>query len=265
MKINSIFQYLKAHCAIQPQACIILGSGLNAFTEQIKKKVEISYNQIDNFIQTTVKGHDGKFIFGYISDIPILCAKGRFHYYEGHEFDTVSSIIDIFNCYKPLLSIITNSSGCLNKNWEIGNFMLAEKFLDFSFINSEKTKIYTIKKDGYYKNTLKIANKNNIIIYEGTYTYTIGPTYETPEEIKNIIECGGSAVGMSTFPEFLKCEKLNLNSIFISCLTNYGAGIKNEIISHDDVLKNATKSKDKFSNLIYKIIENIGLQKTQKK
>jgi len=261
MKIDTIYKKIKSHCSIRPLVCIILGSGLNSFTKLINNQTKLPYKMIDGFIQTTVKGHDGEFIFGYINNIPVLCAKGRFHYYEGHEFDTVSSIIDIFNCYKPKLSIITNSSGCVNKKWAIGNFMIANKFLDFSFIDYSTPKTYLIQKNKYYNNVLNIAKSNKIIVYEGTYTYTIGPSYETPKEIEKIIGCGGSAVGMSTFPEFLKSRKLNLKTIFISCLTNYGAGIKNEIISHDDVLKNAEKSKDKFSNLIYKIIENIGPQK----
>ena len=265
MKIDIIYKQIKSHCTIKPAVCIILGSGLNSFTNLIKNQTKISYKAIDGFIQTTVKGHDGEFIFGYINNTPILCAKGRFHYYEGHEFDIVSSIIDIFNCYSPKLLIITNSSGCVNKKWKIGNFMIANKFLDFSFIKYSKPKTHLIKNNKYYNKVLNISKNNKIITYEGTYTYTIGPSYETPKEIEKIIKCGGDAVGMSTFPEFLKCEKLSLETIFISCLTNYGAGIKNEIISHEDVLKNAKKSRDKFSNLIYKIIENIGTQKIQKK
>ena len=105
---------------------------------------------------------------------------------------------------------------------------------------------------------LQIAKKNNIVINEGTYTFTTGPTYETQAEIKEIIDLGGDAVGMSTFPEFITSKKLNLNSIFISCLTNYGAGLIDGKITHEDVLFNAKKAKINFCKLISEIIKNIS-------
>ena len=119
MKIDKIYKYLKSFSNINPKVCIMLGSGLNALTDYIDDIVNIPYNQIDGFMDTGVKGHKGEFIFGYINQVPVLCAKGRFHYYEGYDFNTVSSIIDIFSLFNPSLSIITNSSGCLNTKWEI--------------------------------------------------------------------------------------------------------------------------------------------------
>tara|TARA_Y100000994_G_scaffold249308_1_gene260281 strand:- start:3486 stop:4283 length:798 start_codon:yes stop_codon:yes gene_type:complete len=261
MKIDKIYKYLKSFSNINPKVCIMLGSGLNALTDYIDDIVNIPYNQIDGFMDTGVKGHKGEFIFGYINQVPVLCAKGRFHYYEGYDFNTVSSIIDIFSLFNPSLSIITNSSGCLNTKWEIGNFMIANEFLDFSFMNSCNIERHLTQKNQFYKNAKKIAYNNKIKLYEGTYTYTMGPSYETPSEIKRIAELGGSAVGMSTFPEFLKCEKLKLDSIFISCLTNYGAGINDDAITHDDVLINAEKAKNKFCKLIYEITGSTVLQK----
>ena len=135
--------------------------------------------------------------------------------------------------------------------------MLIEKFLDFSFIHSKNVTKYKVKKMDYYSNILNMANEINVTLYEGTYTFTTGPSYETDSEVKEIIKNGGNAVGMSTFPEFLKSEALNLNSLFISCLTNYGAGLTNGKINHKDVLKNANKAKNDFCRLIIKIIENI--------
>ena len=191
------------------------------------------------------------FIYGYINEVPILCAQGRFHYYEGHSFEKVGAIIKIFNYYKPNNIIITNSSGCLRLDWEIGSFMLVEKFIDFSFIESNTPKFYNLK------------NELSLDIYRGTYTYTIGPTYETEAEIQEIISLGGDAVGMSTFPEYLMCKKLNINPIIVSCLTNYGAGLVNKKVLHKDVLKNAEDVKADFNLLIKKIIRNIEPQKKQ--
>ena len=256
MNLNKVTNYLSKFI-YDPKVCIMLGSGLDNFTEIISNKITIPYTDIPSFYQTSVEGHKGEFIFGNINNVPVLCAKGRFHYYEGYTFKEVGSIIEIFNFFKPKLSIITNSSGCLNINWKIGSLMISNKIIDFSFINSSDVQTHLFKKNKYFDLAKDIALNNNINLNEGAYTYTIGPSYETYPEIKEIISLGGSAVGMSTFPEYLMCKKLDLNFIIISCLTNYGAGIQKNKVTHDEVLENADKSKKIFSLYLTKIIENI--------
>jgi len=262
---NNSTKYIYNKIKKRPEVCVLLGSGLGTISKQIKNKIIIKYSDVPNFHDTSISGHKGEFIFGYINGIPILCAMGRFHYYEGFSFEEIGSIIEIFHSLHPKLTIITNSSGCLNMKWDIGSFMLVNEFLDFSFINSKNTKRFKLKNNKYYTDCLKIAEKNNIKLYEGTYTFTSGPSYETKSEIKEIISLDGHAVGMSTFPEYIKCKSLKMTSLFISCLTNYGAGLTNNKIEHIDVIANAVKAKDKFCTLIIKIIENIGSRKKQKK
>ena len=237
-----------------PKICIILGSGLDGLIDSIQNKKILPYNNIKGFMKTSVSGHIGQFIYGYLDGIPILCALGRFHYYEGYTFDEVGILIKIFNSYNPKTIIITNSSGCLRLDWEIGSFMLVNKIIDFSFIDTNIPKIYKIK------HNLKL----NTNIHLGTYTYTIGPTYETEAEINEIIRLGGDAVGMSTFPEYIMCKKLGINPVIISCLTNYGAGLIKQKVFHKDVLKNAKKVKLEFIYLIKTIIQSIVPQKRQK-
>ena len=258
MQINIIKKQLDEIIKEQPKVCIVLGSGLNNFISEIKDKQHLSYSKINNFLSTNVKGHAGEFIFGYINKIPILCANGRFHYYEGHSIEDVGIIISLFNLYEPKKYIITNSSGTVRLNWEIGDLMIVEKFIDFSFIksNSIRTYLLNVEKRKMYNN---IADELKINLRYGTYTYTIGPTYETAAEIKEIQKIGGDAVGMSTFPEYLNCKKLKINPVIISCLTNYGAGLKEKKVLHSHVLKNAKKTNEKFNLLIKKIIENIEI------
>ena len=212
--MNNTLDYFKKYKNLNPKVCIILGSGLNSFTSQITNQKVIKYSDIPDFFKTSVKGHSGQFIFGDIKGVPVLCAAGSFHYYEGYSFNQVSSIIDIFNIFSPKLCIITNSSGCLNLNWSIGDFMIANRFLDFSFRNSTLEELHK-SESKYIKIALDLAKSKGIVLREGTYTYTMGPTYETPAEINEIIKQGGNAVGMSTFPEFLKCQELNMETIVI--------------------------------------------------
>ena len=238
-----------------PKACIILGSGLNNFSNSLTNIKILPYNNINGFFQTSVKGHKGEFIYGFFNNTPILCASGRFHYYEKYSFEDIGILIKIFKYYNPAYFIITNSAGCLRLDWDIGSFMLVNEFIDFSFIKSKKFKKYKVRD----------VSPKQINIHTGTYTYTIGPTYETQSEIQEIISLGGDAVGMSTFPEYLMCKKLNINPIIISCLTNYGAGLVNQTVSHKEVLLNAKKVKNDFISLLFNIIENIELQKILKK
>ena len=265
MNLKLITKHLSSIIKKNPEICILLGSGLNYFAENIRKKIVIPYSNIPSFYETSVKGHVGEFIYGEINNVPILCGKGRFHYYEGYTFNEVGSIIEVFNHFNPKLCIITNSSGCLDKRWPIGSLMLSNQIIDFSFINSSEPIKYKFNKSQYLDLAKSIAKKNNIKLYTGSYTYTTGPSYETPAEISEIISLGGKAVGMSTFPEYLKCIELKLDFIILSCLTNYGAGLIRAQIKHTDVLKNANKIKTIFSNYIIEIIRNIGPQKIQKK
>ena len=265
MNLKQIIKYLSPFINQKPKVCIVLGSGLNHIANSIKNKISISYNSIPTFYKTSVEGHKGEFIYGNINNIPVMCAKGRFHYYEGYTFDEVGSIIEIFNFFNPKLCIITNSSGCLDSSWPIGGLMLSNNIIDFSFINSISHEEHKIEKTRYTDLAKYIALKNKLKLYEGPYVYTTGPSYETPAEIREIISIGGKAVGMSTFPEYLKCIELGLNFLILSCLTNYGSGMLNNEIYHKDVLLNANKFKKNFSDYILDIIQNIELQKIQKK
>ena len=246
--MNNIINQINYIIKDKPEICIILGSGLDSFTKQLEHTTVLEYKNIPKFLETKVVGHAGKFVYGYISNIPILCAQGRFHYYEGHTFEDVGIIVNLFNYYKPNKMIITNSCGCLRLDWGIGDFMLVEEFIDFSFIKFNIPKHYKIK---------PTTIDNNLNIHRGSYAYTTGPTYETKAEIDEIIRIGGDAVGMSTFPEYLMCKKLNIEPTIISCLTNYGAGLINKKIKHEDVLLNANIFKKNFNNLITRIIQSI--------
>ena len=256
MNLNSIISKVDKIINTKPEICIILGSGLNNFCNKLKNKTKISFNDINNFKKKSVVGHNGEFIFGYLNKTPILCASGRLHYYEGYTFNQVGIIVRLFNHYKPKQYIITNSSGTVRKKWSIGDFMLTERIIDFSFRESNKPLYYSI--NNRYINAIQNIKFNNINLRIGTYTYTMGPTYETKEEIKEIAKIGGDIVGMSTFPEYLMCKKLNIKPIILSCITNYGAGINKDSINHSHVIKNAQRSKSNFNIILIKIIEKLN-------
>ena len=237
---------------------IILGSGLDSFTENVTEQVEIPYSEIENFPQTTVVGHKGKFIIGKLKDQSVLIASGRFHYYEGYDKDKVISIVKFFKEFKIKNVIISNAAGIINEKFSIGDIILIEDCIDFTKTANEYGKITNSK---IKKNELKIVNfvENdlNFKLQTGKYVWTTGPSYETPAEIQYMQSIGGDIVGMSTMPEIIWARENNMNVFPFSCGTNFGTGISKEKLDHSEVEINAEKVKDKFSDLIIKLIDNL--------
>ena len=239
-----------------PRSAVILGSGLGQFTATLQELIQIPYADIPHYPCSSVLGHAGEWVFGYIDEKPIICASGRFHYYEGFSMEEVTRPVSVANSLGCRLLIITNAAGCLKKEWQLGDLMLITGYLDYTFReNSDPPAIVPFDSSiTTQKKVKEIASDLDILLKEGIYTWALGPSYETPAEIQDIISLGGHAVGMSTVPEMMKAEKLGLEVIAISCLTNYGAGMEGGILSHEDVLKITSRVQEKFSSLLIKIV-----------
>ena len=239
-----------------PQSAMILGSGLGRIITGMKKTISIPYGDIPEHPCSTVSGHAGKWVFGYINNKPIICASGRFHYYEGYSIEEVTLPVLVIHSLGCQSLIISNVAGCLKKEWEIGDFMLITGYLDYTFRkNSDQPTIVFLDRDTkQQKKIRKTAADKGILLKEGNYTWTIGPSYETPAEIRDIISLGGNAVGMSTVPEMMKAHKLELDFLGISSLTNYGAGMDGVKLSHKDVLETSKQVQENFSKLLFGII-----------
>ena len=253
--IQSAVDFILNKLPEPPHSALILGSGLGHFTSKLKDPIKIPYANILHYPNSSVSGHANEWIFGYIYNKPIICASGRFHYYEGYSMEEVALPVSVANslCCRQLF--ITNSAGCLKKEWNLGELMLITGYLDYTFReNSDLPDIVLF--DRNIKNHHKIkykASELGIALNEGIYTWTLGPSYETSAEIQDIIILGGHAVGMSTVPEMMKAEELGLEVIGISCLTNYGTGLSDSILYHKDVIENARKVQGQFSSLLREI------------
>ena len=256
MNLESITSHIIQKLPEFPQTALILGSGLGTFINSMEKTVCIPYSDIPQYPRSTVSGHSGEWVFGYINNKPLICASGRFHYYEGLSMEEVTLPVSIVHSLGCESLIITNAAGCLNKQWHIGDFMLIKGYLDYTFREKPRThKIILFEKDVNKRNKiLKIASDQAVVLREGIYTWTLGPSYETPAEIQDIISLGGDAVGMSTVPEMMKAQELKLDIIGISCLTNYGAGMEGAKLSHEDVLKTSSRVNKEFSRLVMEIV-----------
>lgn len=258
-----MIKYIKNKISESPMVGVVLGSGLQELASSLENVIRIPYSDIPSFMETTIKGHAGEFVIGTVkgTTLPVIFANGRFHYYEGLSYDKVHLIIDIFSQLGCEHVITTNSSGCLVPSWSPGDIMIIDSHIDMTFRDSPDD---INKKSGpryYNPMLLKLAQDSmdemNLVKRQGTYGWTLGPTYETPAEIKLLTEHGISAVGMSTVPEIERAHDLNLNLLSIACLTNYAVGISDHPLSHGEVVDQANKSGKIFSELLLKILTKI--------
>ena len=258
MLINRINETLKFNGDIG----IVLGSGLDHIVNLLDNKQTLPYRKINSFPHSKVDGHKGEFISGKIGKEQVLLARGRLHYYEGIELEQVLLPIKVFHHLGINNIIITNSSGSLRLKNSPGSIMLINGHYDCTFLSDEDSPQLISGENYYNKKMMELAflsaKKINIDLLKGKYCWMIGPAYETPAEIQYLRSIGGDAVGMSTLPEIECAKKLGMKIIVLSTLTNFAAGLKNEVLKHEDVLSNAKKTEGNFSKLIQEIINQVG-------
>lgn len=248
---------------------IILGSGLGDMAEEINNPIIVDYADIPNFPKTTVPGHEGKMILGDINGVKVLCMKGRFHYYEGHDIKTVVMPVRVMKLLGIRLLIITNAAGGVNETFKPGTLMFIDDFINYMAVNPlrgindeefgtrfpDMSNAINKKYNAIAKQCAADLQLDNIA--SGVYMSFMGPSFETPAEIRFASKIGADAVGMSTVPEIIAARHCNLPVIAISCITNMAAGICIEELSHEDVQKTADSVKDKFKLLLKEIITKI--------
>ena len=255
--MNSIINYIKNKIGFSPDLAIILGSGLSGLQNILNNKIIIKYSDIPEYFRTTVKGHDGKFVFGNFKNKYILMAVGRFHYYEGLSLNQVGLPIQIFDALKCKNIIITNSSGCLQRHWDLGDVMIIDGHYDFTFRKNTKDPILVEGNDYYNNSLINLTINNNPKVRLGKYGWVLGPMYETKSEILNMKEQGVNAVGMSTIPEVLMAKKLKIKILALALMSNYAVGLTSDNLNHNIVLKNSIKYNQNFELLLIKIISEI--------
>ena len=268
MKFEETVNFIKEKVNNIPKIAIVLGSGLGSLADEIENKTTISYKDIPNFPVSTVVGHKGELIFGTLNDVPIIAMNGRFHYYEGYDLKDVTYPIRVFKLLGVETIILTNAAGGINLDFEKGDLMIIEDQLSF-FAESvlrgpnmdEFGERFIDMSDVYTKDYIEILKpimkKITGKCLTGVYAYMKGPTYETPAEIRALRTLGADAVGMSTVPEAVVARHCGLKCIGITCITNMAAGIKNEILTHEDVKETALKVENNFKQVIKELIKEI--------
>ncbi len=252
-----------------PQIALVLGSGLGAFADSIKKECEIDYADIEGFPRSTVEGHKGRFVFGYIDNVPVVCMQGRVHYYEGYDIKDVVLPARLMGMLGAKVLFLTNASGGINKSFSAGDFMILTDhiatFVPNPLIGQNIDELGTRFPDMsevYDKKLVKIlkdtAKDYGIKIQQGVYAQLTGPSFETPAEIKMLAAMGADAVGMSTAVEAIAARHAGMKVCAVSCVCNLAAGISPTPLTHAEVQEAADKAAPLFKKLIARSVEEIS-------
>lgn len=268
-KANEAAEAIKAKNDIQPRLALVLGSSQGSFAARVTDCVTISYKDIPYFKGSSVAGHAGELKIGYVKETPVYVFCGRTHMYEGYGAEEVTFPIRVLKPLGVKMLILTNAAGGINRNYEVGDFMLLKDHINFSARNPlcgrnedefgprfpDMSAAYSARLNKLAK---KIAVEKKIRIHEGVYAAMLGPNYETPAEVRMLSVMGVDAVGMSTVPEAIVSSHQGMETMAISSISNLAAGISPTPLSHDEVKEAAQIAEHKLFALLEGIIAEVN-------
>lgn len=270
-KLLQCYESVREKTDFQPKAALVLGSGLGEYAQTIKIEQTIDYHEIKGFPVSTVPGHKGRFVFGYVGDIPVVIMQGRVHYYEGYAIEDVVLPIRLMKKMGAEVLFLTNAAGGIHPDFRAGDFMLITDHIS-SFVPSpligpnadelgerfpDMSEVY----DKDLQKTVQNAAKSlDIHLQKGVYIQLSGPNFETPAEVRMCKILGADAVGMSTACEALAASHMGMKVCGISCISNQAAGISSQPLSHQEVQEMADKAAPKFQKLITESMKRIGAE-----
>lgn len=267
-KLLKCYESVRERIDFKPEIALILGSGLGDFAENIDVVDTLSYSEIEGFPVSTVAGHKGRYIFGYLQGVPVVCMQGRVHYYEGYPMTDVVLPTRLMKLMGAKVLFLTNASGGLNYDYEAGDFMMITDHI-MNFVPSpligpnideiglrfpDMSDIYKKDLQSIIRNT---AKELKIKLQEGVYIQLTGPNFETPQEVKMCRILGADAAGMSTAAEAVAANHMGMKVCGISCITNMGCGMLDQPLSHEEVQETADRVAVDFKRLITACIINI--------
>ena len=268
IEIRESVDFLLSRTKLKPEVGIILGTGLGGLVEDIEIIDEISYEQIPNFPISTVESHTGKLIFGKLSNKEVVAMSGRFHYYEGYSFEQVSFPVRVMKQLGIEKLIVSNASGGLNPEFEVGELMVINDHINFFPGNPligknidelgprfpDMSQVYDPSMIDMAKS---IARAFEIKLSEGVYFGLSGPTLETPAEYRMLRILGADAVGMSTIPEIIAARHMDIPCFAMSIITDLGVPGKIKKVSVEEVIAVAKRQEPKMTKIIKELIARL--------
>lgn len=259
-KLQRCYESVKKQVNFTPKIALILGSGLGDYADGMQVEAVLNYRDIEGFPQSTVEGHKGRFVFGYVGSVPVVCMQGRVHYYEGYAMEDVVLPTRLMKLMGAKVLFLTNAAGGVNFHYKPGDFMLIRDQISMvpsPLIGSNISELgprFHDMSDTYdekLRDVIKgVARRLDIPLQEGVYIQLSGPQYETPAEIRMVRTFGADAVGMSTACEAIAANHMDMYICGISCITNMAAGVQMAPLSHTEVQETADRVSAYFKRLV---------------
>ena len=268
-KLQGCLKSVREKTDFVPKVAIVLGSGLGDYANDIQVVAEVDYHDIEGFPVSTVPGHAGKFIFGYVKDVPVVCMKGRVHYYEGYPISDVVLPTRLMKLMGADTLFLTNASGGINPSFSAGDFMMLTDHISLWAPNPliganmdelgtrfpDMTHVYDVKIQEIIRD---VAAKEGIKLQEGIYAQLTGPSFESPAEIQLLHKLDVDAVGMSTVVEAIAANHMGMKICGISCVCNLAAGMTDNPLTHEEVQQAAADAAPKFKKLVTEVVSRLG-------
>lgn len=268
-RLQKCYESIQDKVSVRPKVALVLGSGLGDYADGIRIVSTLDYHEISGFPVSTVSGHKGRFVFGYVENVPVVIMQGRVHYYEGYPMEDVVLPIRLMKMMGAEILFLTNAAGGVNYDFHAGDFMmitdqisnfapspligpnakeLGERFPDMSHIYDT----------GLCQLLRETAHDLGIVLREGTYLQLTGPNFESPHEVRMCRILGADAVGMSTACEAVAANHMKMRICGISCISNMACGMTEQPLSHTEVKETADQVAPRFKELITESIVRMG-------
>lgn len=268
-KLQKCYESYKAKIDFTPKVALVLGSGLGDYADDIRVADTLDYHDIEGFPVSTVPGHKGRFIFGYVGEVPVVCMQGRVHYYEGYDMSDVVLPARLMKLMGAEVLFLTNAAGGIQLGMNAGDFMLIKdqiaSFVPSPLIGANLEELgprFCDMSEVYDKDLQEIIRKTakelGIPLQEGVYIQLTGPNFETPAEVKMCRTLGADAVGMSTACEGIAANHMGMKICGISCISNLACGLTDQPLSHQEVQETADRVAPLFEKLVTASIVNMA-------
>jgi purine-nucleoside phosphorylase len=267
--IREARQYIESSTEVRPVVGVVLGSGLGAFAAELTDRVDLPYADLPGWPGSTAVGHAGRLILGKVGDLDVAVMAGRVHLYEGYSPAQVTFGVRVLGALGVRSMVFTNAAGGINLALERGGLVLISDHINLQGSNPlagpnddalgprfpDMTEAYS---RDYREIAKAVAAELAIPIAEGVYAAVLGPSYETPAEIRYLRSIGADLVGMSTAPEVIVANHMGMKVLGISCVTNMAAGILPQKITHDEVLETGAMVRDTLVRFLKALLPRLG-------
>jgi purine-nucleoside phosphorylase len=266
--IDEAVAFVRSKTSLQPQAGVVLGSGLGNVVDAIDVEATIPYSEIPGGAASTVWGHSGKMIIGRAGNVPVVVLAGRMHFYEGHDMRAVVHLARVAGRLGIKNMIVTNAAGGVNTSFTPGDLMLISDHINLMGGNpllgpniDELGPRFPDMSEAYPENlrimAKEVGRELGLALKEGVYLALSGPAYETPAEIRMLRVLGADGVGMSTVPEVIAMSHMGIPVLGISCITNMAAGVIKQKLTHQEVMDTTARVQTQFTSLVLGVLKRL--------